>query len=383
MPRDARANAARAKALAYAAGFDLAGIATLGAVESAPHLARWLAAGYHGEMAYLERGRALREDTTRPEAGMRSAIVVGRDYGGKQPSGAVARYARGADYHDAMRAQLRELHTSLEHELGGAIAARPYVDTGPILERDLARRAGLGWFGKNTMLIHPKRGSFFFIGALFTALDLTPDEPFTTDHCGTCTRCLDACPTDAFVEPHVMDATKCISYLTIEHRSAVPPTLRAQASGFVFGCDICQDVCPWNEKFASAPRGDALAPRADRTAPDLREWLAMDDAQFRARFRGSAIMRTKRRGLARNAAIALGNRGDASDVPALVASLCNDPEPLVRAHAAWALGQFDGSVPARDGLIAARDTERDSGVRSEIDTALRTLDLPGCNVPTS
>ncbi|HKS07860.1 MAG TPA: tRNA epoxyqueuosine(34) reductase QueG [Gemmatimonadaceae bacterium] len=376
MSHDARAGAERAKAHAYAVGFDLAGIATLGTVETAPQLDEWLAAGHHGEMAYLERGRGLREDTTRPEPGMRTAIVVARDYGGKQPSGPVARYARGDDYHEVMRAQLRELHASLERELGVTFAARAYVDTGPILERDLARRAGLGWFGKNTMLINPKRGSFFFLGALFTTLDLAADEPFATDHCGTCTRCLEACPTGAFVEPRVMDATKCISYLTIEHRSAMPSELRSHVSGLVFGCDICQDVCPWNEKFASMPRADALAPRDDRVTPDLREWLSMTDEQFRARFRGSAMTRAKRRGLARNVAVALGNRRDEADVPALVTALRGDPESLVRMHAAWALGQFDGSVSARDGLIAARDTERDSSVRSEIDVALRSLDLP-------
>ena len=375
MARDPRADAERAKAHAYAVGFDLAGVAALGAVESAPHLHEWLAAGRHGEMSYLERGRALRDDTTRPEPGMQSAIVVARDYGGKQPSGPVARYARGDDYHDVMRAQLRELHASLEREFGATFAARAYVDTGPILERDLARRAGLGWFGKNTMLINPKRGSFFFLGALFTALDLEPDEPFATDHCGSCTRCLDACPTHAFVEPRVLDATQCVSYLTIEHRTEIPAGLRSQVSGLVFGCDICQDVCPWNEKFASPPRNDVLAPRADRVAPDLREWLRMDDTQFRERFRGSAITRAKRRGLARNIAVELGNRRDDADVPALAAALRDDAEPLVRAHAAWALGHFDHNALARDALTAARDTEPESSVRKEIGAALRSLDL--------
>ncbi|HYV96589.1 MAG TPA: tRNA epoxyqueuosine(34) reductase QueG [Gemmatimonadaceae bacterium] len=326
----------RAKGAALGLGFDLAGIATLGAARTAPHLHDWLARGYHGEMQYLERGAALREDTTLPEPGMRSAIVVAADYGGKQPSGTMARYARSDDYHDVLRARLRELHATLERDFG-AFAARPYVDTGPILERDLAQRAGLGWFGKNTMLINPQRGSFFFLAALFTSLDLAPDAPFASDHCGTCTRCLEACPTGAFVAPRVMDATKCISYLTIEHRSAIPEELRTVIGDHVFGCDICQDVCPWNQRFASPPTDAALAPRDERIAPDPADLLALDDTGFRSTFRGSAVTRTKRRGLARNAAVALGNRGGADAIAALERAAVGDPDPLVREHAAWGL----------------------------------------------
>jgi epoxyqueuosine reductase len=234
------------------------------------------------------------------------------------------------------------LHACLDREAGQASAARPYVDTGPILERELARRAGLGWFGKNTMLINPSRGSFFFIGALFTALDLEPDEPFDKDHCGTCTRCLDACPTNALREPRVLDATRCISYLTIEHRSSIDVTLRHALRDLIFGCDICQDVCPWNVRFARGPRTDAIGPRAERITPDLAALLRLDDAGFRAQFRGSPITRTKRRGLARNIAVALGNRETASDreIEALVAAKEFDADPVVREHAAWALEQI-------------------------------------------
>jgi epoxyqueuosine reductase len=335
----AAALADRAKSHAYGLGFDLVGIAQLGAPETTPQYHAWLARGFHGEMAYLERGSALRDDTTRPEPGMRSAIVVALDYGGRQPSGPIARYARGDDYHDVMRAKLRELHSCLDRDLGEPTAARPYVDTGPILERDLAQRAGLGWFGKNTMLINPKRGSFFFIGALFTSLELAPDEPFRADHCGTCTRCLEACPTGAFAEPRVLDATKCISYLTIEHRSAIPEAMRPAMRDHVFGCDICQDVCPWNERFAKPAPAGPLAPRDDRIAPDLAALLKLDDAGFRAQFRGSAITRTKRRGLARNIAIVLGNRGTDDDVNALHEAAAHDADPLVREHAAWALSR--------------------------------------------
>jgi epoxyqueuosine reductase len=360
----------RAKAHAYGIGFDLAGVARLGPAESSPRLHAWLAAGYHGEMAYLERGAALRDDTTRPEPGMRSAIVVALDYGGRQPPGPIARYARGRDYHDVMRTMLRALHTAMLRGEDAPFAARPYVDTGPILERDLARRAGLGWFGKNTMLINPARGSYFFLGALFVAADLEPDSPFDADRCGTCTRCLDACPTDAFPQPRVLDATKCISYLTIEHRSAIPADLRPLTSDMVFGCDICQDVCPWNVRFAREPRDGPLAPLPELVAPDLGAFLALDEAGARARFRHSAIARAKRRGLARNAAVALGNRREAHDVPALASALADDPDPLVRSHAAWALGRFGDTSPARDALRAARTHETDAGVAAEIDAAL-------------
>lgn len=365
-----RGRADRAKAHAFAAGFDLAGVATLGAVETAPQFREWLAAGYHGEMAWLDRSATLRDDTTRPEPGMRSAIVVALDYGGKQPAGSIARYARGADYHDVMREMLRNVHHAMVGETGEPFAARPYVDTGPVLERDLARRAGLGWFGKNTMLINPERGSFFFIGALFVALDLEPDAPFEADRCGTCTRCLDACPTDAFTAPRVLDATRCISYLTIEHRTAIPSALRPLTTELIFGCDVCQDVCPWNVRFASEPRPGPLAPQQERTAPDLGALLLQDNATSRAGFRGSAITRARRRGLARNIAVALGNRRDPRDLPALRAALLSDPEPLVRAHAAWALGRFHDDVSANDTLRTALAREPDAEVRAEIHAAL-------------
>lgn len=329
---------ARLKAQALGLGFDLAGIATLGPAETAPAFERWIDSGHHGEMGYLERGAALRQDTTLPEPGMRSAVVVALDYGGRQPSGTVARYARGDDYHREMWDRLETLLVWVRAERGADVRGRAYVDTGPILERDLARRAGLGWFGKNTMLIHPEKGSFFFIGSLFLDLDLAPDAPFADEHCGTCTRCLDACPTSAFVEPGVLDAGKCISYLTIELRGEIPSALREAMGELVYGCDICQDVCPWNVKFASPPPSTgALAPRADRVSPDPRELLALDEPAFKARFGTSAITRTKRRGLARNAAVVLGNRHDPEDLPALERAAREEADPLVRLHVLAAL----------------------------------------------
>ncbi len=336
----------RIRAQAYGLGFDLAGITTLGPAETAGAFEAWLDKGYAGDMSYLPRWRELRHDSRLPHAGVVSAIVVGLDYGGAEPSGTVARYARGDDYHDIMRDRLRELLTWLERETGSAVRGRPYVDTGPVLERDLARKAGLGWFGKNTMLINMQRGSFFFLGALFVDLQLAPDEPFASDHCGTCRRCLDACPTGALVAPGEMDARRCISYLTIESRGAIPLELRAQVGELVYGCDICQDVCPWNVRFArELPAGSPFKARefiAGKDARTLaRELLAMTQEEFSAAFSKSPMKRAKLRGLKRNAAVVVGNAGTADEADVLSCAL-HDPEPLVREHAAWALARIRG-----------------------------------------
>ena len=293
-------------------GFDPVGITTLGPARTYDAFVKWLEHGYAGEMTYLPRGAEKRGDARRPLEGARSAIVVALDYGGKQPPGSIARYARGDDYHDVMVARLDGLHRWLEAELTRPIQGKPYVDTGPILERDLAQRAGLGWIGKNTMLISPKRGSFFFLGALFLDLDLEPDQPFESDRCGTCTRCLDACPTGAFVEPRVMDARRCISYLTIEHRSDIAPELEPLMGELLYGCDICQDVCPWNHKFASEIGDPELAPRPENVDPDPSELATLTAEEFQQRFRRSPVKRTRLRGLLRNAAIVLRNRRAAS-----------------------------------------------------------------------
>jgi epoxyqueuosine reductase len=358
--------ASRLKAQAYGVGFELAGIVRLGPSETFPQFQEWLAAGHAGEMGYMSRGNAGRADPRAHLPQARSALVVALNYGGTQPVGPIARYARGDDYHDVMLAKLRELERWLREHVGDATWLRSYVDTGPFLERDLARQAGLGWFGKNTTLIHPGLGSFLLLGTLFTSLDLEPDAPFDTEHCGSCRRCLDACPTRAFVRPHELDARRCISYLTIELREAIPRELRAAMGTLVFGCDICQDVCPWNVKFARPATAAALLPRAENRDPDLRELLLLDEEQFRSRFRRSPLKRAKRRGLARNAAVALGNRRDARDVSALALALTTDSDPHVRRHAAWALGRFRGNVHARAALQAALDREEDPSVREEI-----------------
>lgn len=341
---------ARLKAQAFGLGFDLAGITSLGPVSTAAAFDDWMAKGFAGEMTWLARHAGVRADTTRAEPGMRSAIVVGLDYGGRQPAGPFARYARGTDYHRVMWDRLDALGAWLTAECGAR--TRSYVDTGPILERDLARQAGLGWVGKNTMLINPERGSFFFIGALFTDSALQADAPFDADRCGSCTRCLDACPTQAFPEPHVLDARTCISYLTIELRTDIDETLRAAVGDHIYGCDVCQDVCPWNERFARDVNPADFLPDPARESPDLAEMLALDDAGFRARFRDSAVTRAKRAGFARNVAVALGNRQHDADIPAL-ARAAHDTNAMVRRHARWALEQFGTHPDARAALAGA------------------------------
>lgn len=327
------------KAQALGLGFDLVGITTLGPAETASAFDEWLSQGFAGEMTYLPRGAEKRRDTRLPFPGATSAIVVALNYGGKSPSGPIARYARGDDYHDVMWAKLDSLHRWIASQIGRSVSGKAYVDTGPILERDLARKAGLGWFGKNTNLINPGIGSFFFIGSLLLDLELTPDVPFEADRCGTCTRCLEACPTQALVAPRVLDATRCISYLTIESREAVPEEFRELLGTLVYGCDICQDACPWNVSFASELTEPALAPREEMESPSLLDLMRMSPERWREFSRGSAVKRAKRSGFLRNVAIALGNAADADCVPALAEAL-SDEEPLVREHAEWGLSRI-------------------------------------------
>lgn len=369
----------RIKAQSYGLGFDLTGLTTLGPAETARHFDAWIERGYAGDMDYLPRWADKRHDTRLPFPGVSSAIVVAMNYGGTQPPGPVARYARGSDYHDVMTLKLRELQRWIEAELGRAIHGKAYVDTGPILERDLARRAGLGWFGKNTNLLHPTLGSFFFLGSLLLDLDLAPDAPFEADRCGTCTRCLDACPTQAFTGPRALDATRCISYLTIEAKGAIPETLREAVGELIYGCDICQEVCPYNQKFSSTlPNDSPYAPRAALSGRDARslalELLAMPQPEFSAAFKGSPMKRAKLRGLKRNSAVVLGNIGSPEDGPALAAALSDD-ESLVRSHAAWAIGRL-GSPAFAAALRERLEVEGDEAVRAELAAALDALSAP-------
>ena len=340
----------RIKAQAFGLGFDLAGIARLGPVETANAFDEWVARGYVGDMHYLQRWADKRRDTRLPFPGVTSAIVVAMDYGGKTPSGPVARYARGVDYHEVMGEKLETLHEWIAAQIGQPVRGKAYVDTGPLLERDLARRAGLGWFGKNTMLINPGLGSFFFLGALLVDIELQPDEAFEADRCGTCTRCLDACPTDALVAPRVLDATRCISYLTIELKGEIAEALREPMGSLVYGCDICQDVCPYNVKFAQELKQPAYAPRAaiaGRGARELaRELLAMTQEDFSRAFSKSPMKRAKLRGLKRNAAVVLGNVGTTDDIDVLTRVRDGESDAMLREHAAWALAR----LPGRDAL---------------------------------
>jgi epoxyqueuosine reductase len=356
-------------------GFDSIGITPADPLEAADFYVRWLALGCAGEMTYLERNREKRADPAQLVPGARSVICLGMDYYQETPeksdclAGRISCYARGDDYHDLIKKRLFALWEFIQQEAGREVNGRVYVDTAPVLERELANRAGLGWWGKNTCLINKKKGSFFFLAEVILDLDLDYDQP-ATDHCGSCTRCLDVCPTGALPEPYLLDARRCISYLTIELKGAIPRDLRPGIGDWIFGCDICQDVCPWNRKAAPATE-PAFQGRSGLTNPSLSELLAMDRDGFNAHFRRHPAKRAKRRGLLRNAAVALGNSGDPAAVPPLVAAL-RDEEPLVRAHAAWGLGQLGGDE-ARIALDAALQSERDPDVIEEIHQALGDL----------
>ncbi|HEU4369427.1 MAG TPA: tRNA epoxyqueuosine(34) reductase QueG [Methylomirabilota bacterium] len=323
------------KARALEVGFDRVAVGPGGPAEHADRFEAWLDAGYAAGMDYLARTRRERGDPAALLPGCRAVVTVALAYGPREDEAgwqSVSRYARGADYHDFMRPRLAALAEHLREAGGPGVASRAAVDTSAVLERDLAARAGLGWIGKNTNLLAPGGGSYFFIGCVLTTAALVPDGPIG-DHCGTCTACLDACPTGAFVAPWVLDARRCLAYLTIEHRGDVPGEWKPAMRDWLFGCDVCQEVCPWNRKAPPA-REPALAPASP--LPSLGRLLEMDDEAFRARFHGSALRRARRAGLARNAALLLGNRGDRAAAPALRRAL-TDPDDGVRRAAAWAL----------------------------------------------
>jgi epoxyqueuosine reductase len=346
MTSDNRHIAERLKVRARELGFALVGIAPAAEADGFARYRQWLNRGFAGEMDYLHRQAQARRHPASVLVETRSVVMLGMEYGGANGSsgsprphekvGRVASYAAGPDYHQFIWDRLSVLAEWLMAEAPGT-RARGVTDTAPLLERDFARRAGLGWVGKNTMLIHPERGSFFFLAALVTDLELPADEPFGGSHCGTCTACLDACPTRAFPEPHVLDATKCISYLTIELRSPIPEELREPVGDWLFGCDVCQDVCPWNRKRAAGPAPFPRDPAMEWLDPI--ELLELDADAFRARFKPTALWRTRRAGLLRNAAIVLGNTGDERALPALERAL-RDDEDVVREAAAWAIGRI-------------------------------------------
>ena len=344
----------RIKAKSKQLGFILAGVTT---PEPPPHYStfeNWLAQGYHGSMNYLaeERSRLRRADPRQILPECKSILVLATPYNPSNShradsaeavdrdraeiTGQIASYAWGDDYHDVLSARMEELVQFIEERVGVPVKNRWYTDTGPILERDLAQRAGLGWIGKNTCLINPKQGSYFLLSEILLDLDLEPDPPFITDHCGTCRRCIEACPTDCILPDRTIDARRCISYLTIELKEDIPTVLRENIGDWVFGCDICQMVCPWN-RFAA--EGDPAF--GDETPlPSLTDELAITTQDFNKRFKRSPVKRAKRRGYLRNVAVALGNTGNMHTLPVLNRAL-EDSEPMVREHAKWAIEQIN------------------------------------------
>ena len=340
---------------AHTLGFDLCRIAPAKKPPHADEFREWLGEGKHGDMAWLERNSDRRTDPSLVLPGARSIIMLGMNYwvkgrGAKvegeeslsstfdpRPStsaaGRIARYAWGDDYHDIIEPRLWQLDAWLQTHGG---TQRQYVDTGPLLERDFAALAGLGWQGKSTMLIHPKLGTWLFLAGILTTLELPPDEPMR-DHCGKCTRCIAACPTGAITAPQKLDARLCISYLTIENKGPIPEPLRPLLDDRIYGCDDCLDACPWN-RFAQESRETRFAAREFVTMP-LRDFLALDDTAFRTLFRGSPIKRIKRARFLRNVCVALGNVGTSDDLPALNLA-ARDPDPLIAEHAQWAVARI-------------------------------------------
>ena len=328
-------------------GFDGCAFTTAAPPASAPHLHRWLAEGRHGTMAWMARNAARRTNLQAVLPGAQSVVCLAVSYASETPSpspaacgpaGIVARYAQHADYHDILGARLKTLSGRINAWGGEGTRSLWYVDTGPVLERDLAQRAGLGFVGKHTNLISRSRGNWLLLSEILTTLPLEPDPP-EPNRCGHCRRCLDACPTQAITAPFQLDARRCISYLTIELKGSIPVELRPLIGARIFGCDDCLEICPWN-RFARAGRlmSESLVP--DLAGPDLLGLLSLDEAAFAARFAGTPLLRGKRRGLLRNACVALGNVGDATALPALGRAAA-DPDPLIAEHATWAIREME------------------------------------------
>jgi epoxyqueuosine reductase len=334
---------------AHRLGFTLVGITSAEPPPHYPAFEHWLAMGRQASMDYLSNGRA-RARRANPKLILpecQSILVLGLGYsnpelvpvdeGQNPPHGRVAAYAWGTDYHLLIPPKLRSLVMFIETQTGQSIPNHWYTDTGPVLERDLAMRAGLGWIGKNTCLINPQHGSYFLLAEILLAYPLEPDAPFETDHCGTCTRCMDACPTDCILPDRTLDARRCISFLTIENKSDIPESLRPVVGNWIFGCDICQMVCPWNKRFAAMDGDPSLAPRSGIPFPDLTAELALTSREFNKRFKDSPVKRAKRKGYLRNVAVALANVGDKSAMAALEEAE-QDPDALIAEHVRWTQG---------------------------------------------
>ena len=352
-------------------GFDLAAATPAVAPAGIEHLKQWLGRGFAGEMKYLADHVEAYHHPRYVLDGAKSILMLGVNYRTIEPGetdkgqGKLARYAWGRDYHEVVREKLNRL-TDFHRNLLPDAGVRGVVDTTPLLEREFARRAGLGWIGRNTMLVNEQFGSWLFLAALLTTEELAYDKSAAVDHCGSCTACLDACPTEALVEPYCLDARKCLSYLTIEHRGPIPADLRSRLGDWLFGCDCCQRVCPHNQDTPRASE-ESFRPRPGANPVDLIELFTLDDTAFRKRFRDTPLGRSKRRGILRNAAVVLGNRPHEAALPALVRGL-SDGEPLVRAACAWALGQYESDV-ARNALRERLNVETEVEVRAEMEVA--------------
>ncbi len=357
--------------------FDLVGATPATTPEGFHRLQQWIEAGYAGEMHYLPDRLDAYQHPRHVLDGAKSVLMLGMSYRTAERAqrgpgqGRISRYAWGtADYHDVIHERLRRLRRLIEDLVPGA-AVRGVVDTAPLLEREFAQLAGLGWIGKNTMLINRQAGSWLFLAALLTDQELRYDSPHASNHCGTCQACLDACPTGAFPQPYVLDSNRCISYLTIELRDMIDADLRERAGDWLFGCDVCQDVCPWNR---DAPLGSepSLSPAPDTNPVELARLFELNDEQFRDRFRRTPLWRAKRRGILRNAAIVLGNQRSPTSIDALVQGL-HDHEPLVRGASAWALGLIR-DTRAVQSLRERLAVEDDPHVREEVENALSSAD---------
>ena len=373
---------------AHRLGFHLVGVTTPAPPDHINVYQRWLQSGHHGQMGYLSTARSLhrRKDPRSILPECQSILVLGTPYSPRaetledyrkysyQPGsvhGRISSYAWGKDYHEVIEERLILLVKFIERKTGSTIPNRYYTDTGSLLERELAQRAGLGWIGKNTCLINPRSGSYFFLSEILLGLPLEPNHPTETDNCGTCRRCIDACPTSCILDDRTLDARRCISYLTIELKETIPVELRPKIGNWVFGCDICQQVCPWN-RFAPREGDPAFAAPVNSPDPDLIQNLSMTPEQFNRTFKESPIRRTKRRGYLRNTAVAIGNSLDPATIPALADSLQTELEPLIRSHAAWALGQIK-SPRAFEALKNALQFERDESVIKEIKASLKLI----------
>ncbi len=356
-------------------GFDRCAVAPVEELPAALRLEEWLARGMHGSMQWMARNTRRRSDPRQVLPGARSVVMVAMNYHTEVASthapdqGCISRYAWGTEYHGILGKRLEAFYADLQGSFSG-LRGRCYVDTGPVLEKAWAERAGLGWIGKHTNVINRDVGSWIFLGALILDVELEGGERHR-DYCGTCTACIEVCPTAAIVAPYVLDARRCISYLTIENRGPIPLEFRRDMGNRIFGCDDCQDVCPWNRFAHESAQAQAFAPLDGNESPDLIELFELDGKAFRSRFKGSPVLRAKHRGFIRNVAIALGNSNNPAAIPALTQRL-DDAEELVRGHVAWALGELGG--PHVEAPLRARlEDEKDPWVRTEIEAALHLI----------